>query len=213
MTFTRPANHRQLTFTEIAQSAKIPVNEVIGRAHRSDLIKALTDVIGDVDSPVGVLQVELLVMKALSVGLIKGNIDEVDQKVQMTWVQPRVLDLQQVGPLKCRCVQASLVLTRLSSSDQRDEGAFGLVVRRREGHGRAGGGAGPRHPHLNQFTSTRLQRPLRLHGDFSLVFRCLFCCYQPVNDIKVLCSGTGRFPADFVFNTFIDRFMKQHFQY
>lgn len=36
-------------------------------------------------------------MKALSVGLIKGNIDEVDQKVQMTWVQPRVLDLQQVN--------------------------------------------------------------------------------------------------------------------
>lgn len=36
-------------------------------------------------------------MKALSVGLIKGNIDEVDQKVQMTWVQPRVLDLQQVS--------------------------------------------------------------------------------------------------------------------
>lgn len=35
-------------------------------------------------------------MKALSVGLIKGNIDEVDQKVQMTWVQPRVLDLNQV---------------------------------------------------------------------------------------------------------------------
>uniref|UniRef100_A0A8C4I2I5 26S proteasome non-ATPase regulatory subunit 13 n=1 Tax=Dicentrarchus labrax TaxID=13489 RepID=A0A8C4I2I5_DICLA len=63
----------QLTFTEIAQSAKIPVNEV-----------------------------ELLVMKALSVGLIKGNIDEVDQKVQMTWVQPRVLDLQQIKGMKER---------------------------------------------------------------------------------------------------------------
>uniref|UniRef100_A0A7N9AVD0 26S proteasome non-ATPase regulatory subunit 13 n=1 Tax=Mastacembelus armatus TaxID=205130 RepID=A0A7N9AVD0_9TELE len=71
MTFTRPANHRQLTFTEIAQSAKIPVNKV-----------------------------ELLVMKALSVGLIKGSIDEVDQKVQMTWVQPRVLDLQQIKGMK-----------------------------------------------------------------------------------------------------------------
>lgn len=42
------------------------------------------------------LQVELLVMKALSVGLVKGSIDEVDKRVHMTWVQPRVLDLQQV---------------------------------------------------------------------------------------------------------------------
>uniref|UniRef100_A0A8C5CHX0 26S proteasome non-ATPase regulatory subunit 13 n=1 Tax=Gadus morhua TaxID=8049 RepID=A0A8C5CHX0_GADMO len=73
MTFTRPATNRQLTFAEIGQSAKIPVNEV-----------------------------ELLVMKALSVGLIKGNIDEVDQKVQMTWVQPRVLDLQQIKGMKER---------------------------------------------------------------------------------------------------------------
>lgn len=38
-------------------------------------------------------------MKALSVGLVKGSIDEVDGRVHMTWVQPRVLDLQQVtGP-------------------------------------------------------------------------------------------------------------------
>lgn len=47
-------------------------------------------------------QVELLVMKALSVGLVKGSIDEVDKRVHMTWVQPRVLDLQQVkglGPM------------------------------------------------------------------------------------------------------------------
>lgn len=28
MTFTRPANHRQLTFEEIAKSAKITVDEV-----------------------------------------------------------------------------------------------------------------------------------------------------------------------------------------
>lgn len=42
-------------------------------------------------------------MKALSVGLIKGNIDEVDQKVQMTWVQPRVLDLQQVSGHRVWC--------------------------------------------------------------------------------------------------------------
>ncbi|XP_036717329.1 26S proteasome non-ATPase regulatory subunit 13 isoform X2 [Balaenoptera musculus] len=73
MTFTRPANHRQLTFEEIAKSAKITVNEV-----------------------------ELLVMKALSVGLVRGSIDEVDKRVHMTWVQPRVLDLQQIKGMKDR---------------------------------------------------------------------------------------------------------------
>ncbi|XP_064423452.1 26S proteasome non-ATPase regulatory subunit 13 isoform X2 [Latimeria chalumnae] len=73
MTFTRPANHRQLTFQEIAKSSKVPVNEV-----------------------------ELLVMKALSVGLVKGSIDEVDKRVHMTWVQPRVLDLQQIKGMKDR---------------------------------------------------------------------------------------------------------------
>jgi hypothetical protein len=53
-------------------------------------------------------QVELLVMKALSVGLVRGSIDEVDKRVHMTWVQPRVLDLQQVrglGPCPLRVYQ------------------------------------------------------------------------------------------------------------
>lgn len=35
-------------------------------------------------------------MKALSVGLLRGSIDEVDKRVHITWVQPRVLDIQQV---------------------------------------------------------------------------------------------------------------------
>lgn len=50
-------------------------------------------------SHVPLAQVELLVMKALSVGLVRGSIDEVDKRVHMTWVQPRVLDLQQVRGL------------------------------------------------------------------------------------------------------------------
>ncbi|XP_078098496.1 26S proteasome non-ATPase regulatory subunit 13-like [Mustelus asterias] len=73
MVFTRPANHRQMTFQEISRQAKVSVNEV-----------------------------EMLVMKALSAGLVKGSIDEVDHKVHMTWVQPRVMDLQQVSAMKER---------------------------------------------------------------------------------------------------------------
>lgn len=46
--------------------------------------------------------VEMLVMKALSLKLIKGFIDEVERKVTITWVKPRVLDLKQIGKMKDR---------------------------------------------------------------------------------------------------------------
>ena len=48
------------------------------------------------------LEVELLVMKALSLNLVKGTIDEVDQQVHLTWVQPRVLDREQIGMLRTK---------------------------------------------------------------------------------------------------------------
>ncbi|CAF4548142.1 unnamed protein product, partial [Rotaria magnacalcarata] len=50
-------------------------------------------------------QVELLAMKALSLDLIRGSIDQIDQKLNMHWVKPRVLDLRQVATLKTRLDQ------------------------------------------------------------------------------------------------------------
>lgn len=44
-------------------------------------------------------------MKALSLGLVKGLIDQVDQSVTMTWVQPRVLDLSQIKTMQTRLSQ------------------------------------------------------------------------------------------------------------
>ena len=43
-----------------------------------------------------ILDVESLIIRALSLNLVKGTIDEVDEKVHMTWVQPRVLSVDQV---------------------------------------------------------------------------------------------------------------------
>lgn len=34
-----------------------------------------------------------------SLKLIRGSLDQVDQKAQITWVQPRVLSRQQIGSL------------------------------------------------------------------------------------------------------------------
>jgi 26S proteasome regulatory subunit N9 len=48
-------------------------------------------------------EVEFLVMKALSRGLVRGSIDQVNQLVSITWVQPRVLDRKQV----CCCVHVT----------------------------------------------------------------------------------------------------------
>lgn len=47
----------------------------------------------------GVAKVEWLVMRAMSLKLVKGVMDEVSRLVEVTWVQPRVLDDQQLARL------------------------------------------------------------------------------------------------------------------
>ena len=45
-------------------------------------------------------EVEFLLMKALSLGLLKGSIDEIEQSMTVEWVQPRVLDRRQLAELR-----------------------------------------------------------------------------------------------------------------
>lgn len=47
-------------------------------------------------------QVELLVMKALSKGLVKGTINQIAEVVEFSWVEPRVLDMEQLGTMRDR---------------------------------------------------------------------------------------------------------------
>uniref|UniRef100_A0A0R3RTP3 26S proteasome non-ATPase regulatory subunit 13 n=1 Tax=Elaeophora elaphi TaxID=1147741 RepID=A0A0R3RTP3_9BILA len=63
----RPSKERHITFKEIADKAQIDLNKV-----------------------------EALVMRALSKGLVQGSIDQVEELVNITWVQPRVLSPQQI---------------------------------------------------------------------------------------------------------------------
>lgn len=94
MTFKRPANNRQLSFAEIARETRLPINEV-----------------------------ELLVMKALAQGLVKGAIDQVSSSVHMTWVQPRVLDTSQISSMVqqlnvwCKDVKSMEVLLEKNGHD------------------------------------------------------------------------------------------------
>mmetsp|Transcript_23420 Transcript_23420/g.32831 ORF Transcript_23420/g.32831 Transcript_23420/m.32831 type:complete len:416 (+) Transcript_23420:155-1402(+) len=73
MVFERPSTERILTFADVAERIHLPVD-----------------------------QVELVVMRALSLGLIKGSMDQVDQTITVTWVMPRVLDKPQLQELATR---------------------------------------------------------------------------------------------------------------
>ncbi len=71
--FKRSADDRTIAFASIAAETKLPVDEV-----------------------------EHLVMKALSLKLIRGTLDQVEQLARITWVQPRVLDHGQIQALQAR---------------------------------------------------------------------------------------------------------------
>jgi 26S proteasome regulatory subunit N9 len=73
LAFKRPSDQRTVPFADVAAASKLPLNEV-----------------------------EPLVMKALSLKLVRGTIDEVDQTFSVTWVQPRVLDIPQIATMKDR---------------------------------------------------------------------------------------------------------------
>ncbi|KAM0752324.1 PCI-domain-containing protein [Meredithblackwellia eburnea MCA 4105] len=71
--FKRPTTDRVLPFSIIAAETRVPVDEV-----------------------------EILIMKSLSLKLIRGTIDQVNSTVSVNWVQPRVLDRMQIDDLRKR---------------------------------------------------------------------------------------------------------------
>ncbi|KAL7727839.1 hypothetical protein ACLKA6_019772 [Drosophila palustris] len=68
MTFKRSAIERAISFADIANETKLPAKEV-----------------------------EFLIMKALALDLVRGEIDQVAGVVNMSWVQPRVLNRNQIA--------------------------------------------------------------------------------------------------------------------
>lgn len=71
--FRRPPHDRAMTFQTIARETKVQPDEI-----------------------------EHLVMKALSLGLLRGNIDQVDEVAHINWVQPKVFDMKQIDNMRLR---------------------------------------------------------------------------------------------------------------
>merc|ERR1712194_61370 len=71
LAFRKPKKQRRLTFAEIADHCRV-----------------------------GPKEVEFLVMKAMCANLIKGQIDEVEALVMVTWVKPRILDFTRIDLIR-----------------------------------------------------------------------------------------------------------------
>lgn len=73
MVFERPSSERTLKFEDIAKQICVTQDRV-----------------------------EWVIMRALSLGLMKGSMDQVDGTVTVTWIMPRVLDAEQTKALSIR---------------------------------------------------------------------------------------------------------------
>ncbi|KAI9474215.1 MAG: PCI domain-containing protein [Benjaminiella poitrasii] len=84
--FRRSTDNRTISFSEIAAETRLSVDEV-----------------------------EHLVMKALSLNLIRGSIDQVDQTVVISWVQPRVLDRDQIDGMRLKLEEWNKQVKKIST--------------------------------------------------------------------------------------------------
>jgi 26S proteasome regulatory subunit N9 len=84
--FRRPPHDRAMTFANIVEETKVQPDEI-----------------------------EHLVMKALSLGLLRGSIDQVAGVARINWVQPKVLDLKQIEDMRTRLKEWDSSVNRLGN--------------------------------------------------------------------------------------------------
>lgn len=58
-------------------------------------------------------EVEHLVMRALSLGLLKGSIDQISQTISISWVQPRIISQEQIANMKQKLVEWDANVSKL----------------------------------------------------------------------------------------------------
>lgn len=93
MTFRRASHDRQITFADIANKTGLQQDDI-----------------------------EMLVMKCLSKGLVKGEIDQVSKTVELTWVQPRVLDKQQLLTIQGKIANLVSTINNMELMIERNAG-------------------------------------------------------------------------------------------
>ena len=95
--FKRSANDRIMSFQTIAEETRLPIDEV-----EHLVMKALRFVSIRLPSSYCIYFIISRILLWNSLKLIRGTLDQVDQKATITWVQPRVLSKDQIRMLAQR---------------------------------------------------------------------------------------------------------------
>lgn len=95
--FKRNADNRTMSFQAISEETRLPVDEV-----EHLVMKALRYVGQLVSVRRGRRNRRCCADESVSLKLIRGSLDQVEQKAQISWVQPRVLSREQIGQLAQR---------------------------------------------------------------------------------------------------------------
>ena len=89
--------HQQFLYQKISLSALTQL--VFSRAPQD---RAMTFATISEETKVQLDEIEHLIMKALSLGLLRGSIDQVAEVARISWVQPKVLDRQGIEGMRTR---------------------------------------------------------------------------------------------------------------
>ena len=89
--------HKEFLYQKISLSA---LTEAVFRRPPHD--RAMTFQTISQETNVQPADIEILIMKALSLGLLKGSIDQVAEIARINWVQPKVLDPGQIDGMRVR---------------------------------------------------------------------------------------------------------------
>lgn len=102
---SRDGSSRLMSFQSIAEATRLPVDEV-----EHLIMKALRSV------PTRVLNLEYGYVLMSSLKLIRGSLDQVDSTVDISWVQPRVLEGSQLDTLAAQFEQWSQSVGKTSEA-------------------------------------------------------------------------------------------------
>ncbi|QFZ27411.1 putative 26S proteasome regulatory subunit [Clavispora lusitaniae] len=113
------AHHQAFLHQKIVIMSMLELISVKSTTNKSLSFKEISSVTGTPED-----EVEFLIIKCFSLNLIKGSINQIDQVLMVTWLQPRILNLDQVKTLYNHLVDWDSRVEKLAEDVHKNGGSI-----------------------------------------------------------------------------------------